>query len=135
VARRDRSCVARRDSGDESRVGRGRIGGVGGRHSGSMVVAAAGHWMASGVAATVRDGTVVGDPRGSTADAGGERSRKKRGTRCVLPPGAQASRATSATERVLDSYPGDRSTVLEILAEDPLSPAPGCGDHDERVLE
>src|SRR3989304_5859446 len=43
--------------------------------------------------------------------------------------------AMSAAERVLDAYPRDRPAMLEILAEDPLSPASGCGDHHERIPE
>ena len=41
----------------------------------------------------------------------------------------------SATERVLDSYPGDCPAVLEILADDPLGPASDGDDDDEGVRD
>src|SRR3990172_3884569 len=41
----------------------------------------------------------------------------------------------SALERVLDPDAGDRPAVLEILAEDPLGPAPRGSDDDERIPE
>jgi len=70
-----------------------------------MVVAAAGHWIASGVAATVRDGTVVGDPHGSTADAGGERSRAKLRSRCSRRPVGAVRRSGSSCARALMEPP------------------------------
>ena len=70
-----------------------------------MVVAAVGHWEASCVAATARDGNVVGNLGGSAADAGGERSRAKLRSRCSRRPVGAVRRSGSSCARALMEPP------------------------------